>query len=114
MELLIHTREENGLVPKPRRARFLRPLGFAARPSTIPLSLPQSVVYLAHPNLPRRAARYNRGRTRRPTSADSGDARSRIPSRTTRPSMTRVFATYPMRRTRSHRTLIRRGIPPEK
>ena len=113
MEPFVHTREKDGFVPKPRRVRLSRLIRLAARPSAIPFSLPQGVVYLAHRNLPQRAARYNPGRTRRSPAGDSGDARSRIPSRTTRPSMTRVFATYPMRRTRSHRTLMSRGIPPE-
>jgi len=113
MELFVHSREENGFVPNPRRVRFGRSLRLAARPSAIAFGLPQGVVYLAHPYLLQRAARYNCGRTRRSPAGDWGDARSRIPSRTTRPSMTRVFATYPMRRTRSHRTLMSRGIPPE-
>ena len=113
MEPFVHPREKDGFVPRPRRSRFGRPLRLAALPSAIPFGLPQGVIYLAHRNLPQRAARYNRGPTRRTPAGDSGDARSRIPSRTTRPSMTRVFATYPMRRTRSHNTLMSRGIPPE-
>lgn len=113
MELFVHPRKKNRLVPKPRHRRFGRPIRLCARPSAIPFRFSQGVVNLAHRNLPQRAARYNRGPTRRFPAGASGDARSRIPSRTTRPSMMRVFATYPMRRTRSHRTLISRGIPPE-